>query len=117
MSEGKTESEGKDNIVLCGANSYNKKYYLNPGFANLPEQIRRELKIMCVTFTEDAGGILTMVFTPDGKLHFDVRCAPGDGNFDEIACEMKISEFQNNREELLNELELFFKVVFLGYKV
>ena len=33
--------------VLCGANSYEKKYYLNPKFNNLPEQVNRNYKL-CV---------------------------------------------------------------------
>ena len=48
-----------DEIVLCGANSYEQKYYLNPEFEMLPETvIKQELNIMCVLFTEDVGGDL-----------------------------------------------------------
>ena len=35
-----------DKIVLCGANSYEEKYYLNPDFDALPDFIKDELKIM-----------------------------------------------------------------------
>ena len=28
-----------EKMVLCGANAYDKKYYLNEQFSNLPEQI------------------------------------------------------------------------------
>ena len=33
-------------VVLCGANSYEEKYYLNPDFNGLPEQIKQELQIL-----------------------------------------------------------------------
>ena len=36
-----------EKMVLCGANAYDKKYYLNEQFSNLPEQIKQELQIMC----------------------------------------------------------------------
>lgn len=111
------EKKQEGNMVLCGASSYDKKYYFNPLFSKLPENIKRELQIMCVTFTEDAGGILTMEFAPDGTLNFNVRAADGDLMFDDIACGMKISRFRSERRELLEELELFYKVVFLGYRV
>jgi len=111
------ENENRKNTVLCGANSYQKKYYFNPAFNKLPEQIKRELQIMCVEFTEDAGGILTLEFTPEGTLNFNVRSADGDYLFDDIASGMKITEYQRERQELLQELELFYKVVFLGYRV
>ena len=57
-----------EKVVLCGANSYEEKYYLNPDFEQLPDDVKNELKIMCVLFTEDVGGILTLVFDEDGKL-------------------------------------------------
>ena len=42
-----------DEIVLCGASSYNKKYYFNEQFSSLPQWIQDELHIMCVLFTAD----------------------------------------------------------------
>ena len=41
-------------VVLCGANSYEQKYYFNEeDFGSLPESIKKELHIMCVLYTED----------------------------------------------------------------
>ena len=36
----------EEKVVLCGANSYEQKYYFNQDFGKLPEQIRQELQIM-----------------------------------------------------------------------
>ena len=58
----------EQNVVLCGANSYDQKYYLNQEFSALPDAVKQELQIMCVWFTEDVGGILTLEFEPDGTL-------------------------------------------------
>ena len=44
--------EMKDTTVLCGANSYEQKYYFNQDFKSLPQSIRDELQIMCVMYTE-----------------------------------------------------------------
>ena len=33
-------------VVLCGANSYEEKYYLNPDFEQLPEAVKNEMKII-----------------------------------------------------------------------
>ena len=52
----------QDKVVLCGANSYEEKYYLNPDFDRLPDHVKDELKIMCVLYVNDVGGILTLVF-------------------------------------------------------
>ena len=38
----------EEKIVLCGANSYDRKFYLNPDFEALPDSIKDELKILRV---------------------------------------------------------------------
>ena len=40
--------EKQDRIVLCGANSYEQKYYFNEQFSNLPENIRQGSFKLCV---------------------------------------------------------------------
>lgn len=52
--------------MLCGANSYEQKYYFNPDFKMLPKSVQEELHILCVLYTEDVGGIFTIIFEPDG---------------------------------------------------
>lgn len=101
-------------VVLCGASNYERKFYLNEDFESLPQQIKDELKIMCVMFTEDVGGILTLVFDEDGTLYFETRCDEGDLLYDEIGSSLKIKELQRTRAELLESLELFYKVFMLG---
>ena len=68
----------QDRVVLCGASAYEKKYYLNEDFKALPQQIQDELKIMCVLFTEDIGGVLTLVFDEEGNLLLEVSANEGD---------------------------------------
>ena len=51
-----------DKVILCGSSSYEKIFYFNPEFDSLPKQIKDELQIMCVLFTEDVGGILRLEF-------------------------------------------------------
>lgn len=103
-----------DEIVLCAASSYERKFYLNPEFDSLPESIRQELQIMCVMYTEDVGGILMVVFDEDGNLELKVDHEEDDFLFDEIGSILKIKEMQQTRRELFESLELFFKVFYLG---
>ena len=101
----------QDKIVLCGANSYEEKYYLNPDFENLPQHIKDELKIMCVLYVHDVGGILTLVFEEDGELCFEVTSQEGDPMFDDIGSQLKIKQIQHDEEK---QLQLYYKVFFLG---
>ena len=102
----------QDKVVLCGANSYEEKYYLNPQFSKLPEHIRQELQIMCVLFTEDVGGILTLEFDENGRLQFKTEALEADARYDEIGSGLKIKELRQKNEDLLRGLELYYKVIF-----
>lgn len=100
-------------IVLCGANAYEKKYYFNEQFSAIPESIKEELHIICVLFTEEIGGIFTMVFEEDGTLQLETTAADEDYLYDEIGSGLLIKEIQRNRQELFESLALFYKVVVL----
>ena len=101
-------------VVLCVSNSYEKKYYLNEDFEALPQAIKDELKIMCVLYTEDVGGVLSLVYEEDGTLVFEVDADEGDLLYDEIGSALVIKRLQEEKKELLESLELYFKVFFLG---
>ncbi len=104
----------QDAVVLCGSSAYEQKYYLNEDFAGLPKGIQDELKIMCVLFTEDVGGILTLSFEEDGTLVFQTEAEEGDLLYDEIGSVLKVKKLQQEKQELLESLELYFKVFFLN---
>lgn len=104
----------EDKVVLCASSSYEKKFWLNDDFKMLPEQIKQELKIMCVLFTEDVGGTVSLEFEEDGTLIFKVDSEEGDYLYDEIGSVLKIKQLQREKEELLEALELYYKVFFLG---
>ena len=103
----------QDMVVLCGSNAYEQKYYLNEDFEGLPQAIKDELKIMCVLFTEDVGGILTLNFEEDGTLMFQTEAEEGDLLYDEIGSVLLVKKLQEEKRELLEALELYFKVFFL----
>ena len=85
----------QENVVLCGASAYEQKYYFNQDFDSLPESVKQELHIMCVLYTEEIGGILTL-------------------EFDEIGSVLRIKKLQTEKRELLESLEMYYRVFFLG---
>ena len=99
--------------ILCASSAYEEKYYLNPDFEGLPAGIKEELQILCVLYTADIGGILTLHFDDDGNLLFHVTAREGDLLFDEIGSVLKIKQIQSEKRELLEGLEMYYKAVFL----
>lgn len=97
--------------IMCGANSYEKKFYLDPEFEALPQPVKDELKIMCVSFVQDVGGIFLLQFDDDGNLQMIVTQNDDDFAFDEIGCEMKIRQFQTEKEELFRQIETYYDAV------
>ena len=90
----------EQNVVLCGANSYDQKYYLNQEFSALPDAVKQELQIMCVWFTEDIGGILTLEFEPDGTLIMKTTADDMDYYYDDIGAGLKLHQLQRQKREL-----------------
>ena len=100
-------------IVLCGANAYEKKYYFNEKFNRIPDSIKDELHIICVLFTEEVGGIFTVVFEEDGSLTLETNAEEDDIYYDEISSGLLVSEIRRKRQDLLESLNLYYRVFIL----
>ncbi len=100
-------------IVLCGSNAYEKKYYFNPLFDSVPESVKEELHIICVLFTEEAGGVFLIVFEPDGSISMETEAAEEDILYDDITAGLLVSEIRRHRQTLFEELRLFYRVFVL----
>lgn len=102
-----------DRIVLCGANAYEKKYYFNERFHAIPDSIKDELHILCVLFTEEVGGIFTIVFEKDGSLSLETDAEEDDIYYDEVSSGLLVGEIRRKRQELLESLCLYYRVFIL----
>jgi len=103
----------EERIVLCGANAYEQKYYFNEQFQAIPDSIKDELHIICVLFTEEVGGILTIVFEKDGSVSLETQAEEDDIYYDEISSGLLVSEIRRKRFELLESLSLYYRVFVL----
>lgn len=93
-----------DAVVLCASSAYEEKYYFNQEFAALPRFIQEELQIMCVLYTADVGGILTLQYDTEGNLLMNVTSASDDFLFDEIGSVLKIKQIQSEKGNYWNRL-------------
>lgn len=110
------EDEGIENgrVVLCGANAYDRKYYFNRKFEKLPKSIQDDLHIICVLFTEEVGGILTISFEEDGEICLETRTDESDITYDEVSSGLLIGQIRKNRAELFESLKAYYRVLVLG---
>ena len=100
-------------IVLCGANAYEQKYYFNPLFRKIPESIREELRIICVLFTQEAGGVFTIEFEDDGEIFLRTECDEEDITWDSVSAGLLSGEIRRKREELFQAISLYYRALIL----
>lgn len=105
--------EKSGRIVLCGANAYEQKYYFNEKFSRIPESIREELHIICVLFTEEVGGVFTIVFEEDGSVSLETDAYEEDILYDEVSSGLLVREIRMQRQELLESLSFYYRVFVL----
>lgn len=103
-----------EEVVLCGASCYNKKFYLNDQFESLPQDVKDELKIMCVLHTEEVGGTIQIYFTEEGELLIKTDAKEEDLLYDDIGSGLKVKQYQKEKAELFEALETYYRVFFLG---
>ncbi|MBP3729455.1 MAG: hypothetical protein J6H18_04250 [Lachnospiraceae bacterium] len=104
----------KEDLILCGAGGSRQKFYLNPRYETLPEEIRLELKAALALFAEQVGGTILLVYSETGSL--SIRLIPDEGDFyyDEIEAGLAVSRLQKEKEELFQKLELYYRLFFGG---
>lgn len=102
-----------EEVVICGANSYEEKYYFNPAFNKMPDSIKDELHIICVLFTEEVGGIFTIGFDEEGELKFTTQAADEDCLYDDIAAGLLVSKIRATRQDLFESVNLFYRAFVL----
>ena len=96
--------------ILCAANYYEQKYYLNPVYEVLPQAVKDELKIMCVLFVQEVSGIIILEFSEDADLRIVVTRNDDDFYFDELGSELKIRQLREQKRELFEQLEEYYRM-------
>ena len=104
----------EDKVILCGASRYEQLFYFNPDFDSLPKEVKQELQILCVLFTEEVGGVFTICFDENGEVLLQTESYEEDLLYDEISSGLLINEIQRKRQELFQSLQMFYKVFVKG---
>ena len=101
----------REDVVLCAANAYHQKYYLNPEYGNLPEDVQKELKLIAVDYVEEIGGVFLMSFNADQKLVLKSMHEEDDLRFDDAKAQKKIDELATRYEALFTKLETYYQAL------
>lgn len=97
--------------VLAYASQYAEKYYFNDSLGTLPEEVRKEVLVLLILLTEEAGGVAQFVFNEEGEVMVESWCEEGDLGYDHISAGLLIKEIEREHADLLEQLETWYREV------
>lgn len=101
----------EDNVVLAYASQYAQKYYFNDQLGKLPEEVKKEVLVLLIWLTEEAGGVAQLSFNAAGEAVVDSWCEEGDLGYDSIAAGLMIREIEREHGDLLRSLEVWYQAL------
>ncbi len=101
----------EDENIICIANSYIMKYYINKMFESLPREVKDELKITLVSLAEEVGGVITLMFDDDGQVSFGINHEDEDYLFDDISAGLISKKILSDKKDLFEQIEVYNKAI------
>ena len=98
--------------VLAAADCAAQKYFLEPAFAALPEQILEEVKTICIVLAQKLNCTFLIGFYENGEVYFETVQREDDFDFDQIGAELEIKRLQRQEAELFRALQMWYTVFF-----
>ena len=95
---------------MAAASFAKQKYFLDPGFASLPETVKAEVQTICVVIAQKLMCTFVMGFYPEGDVYFDIVKDEETIDFDDIGAELEIKEIRREKSELLRTLKLWYLI-------
>ncbi len=100
-----------DKEVLAYASQYKEKYYFNDTIGTLPDEIRKEVLVLLILLTEEAGGVAEFAFDEDGEVRVDSWCEEGDLGYDAVSAGLLIREIEREHADLLEQLNVWYRAM------
>lgn len=96
--------------VLAAASYEKQKYYIMPEFKALPDEVKEEIKILCVLAAQKLTCTFVIGFQEEGDIYFETVCAQDQFDFDEIGAGLEINQIKRKHKELLKALQLWYVI-------
>lgn len=106
-------NQNQENQILAAASVYNEKYFINPDFKSIPQQVRDEIQYLCIKTAKDLHCIFTIGFKPNGDVVFTTQGDQTDKIYNENFAEKKVTKIIDEKAGLIQSLNLWYKVFVL----
>lgn len=99
-------------IVLAAASFEKQQYFMDTKFQGLPDTIKEEVRVICITLAQKLGCTFLVGFYEDGEVYFETVVPEDTIDFDEIGAALEVKEITRTQKELLQALQLWYTVFF-----
>ena len=97
-------------MTVAAASFSQQKYVLAEDFSTLPDEIKEDIKVLCVLTAQKLGCTFLLDMDEEGDISFRIVRDTDDLNFDEIGAELEVKEISRKQKELLKALKLWYTV-------
>ncbi len=87
--------------ILAAASFEKQKYYINPEFLQLPNDVKKEVRDMCIVMAQKLMCTFVIGFFDDGNMYFDFVKTDDAFDFD-------TQSFKNEKAELIKSLKMWY---------
>lgn len=94
--------------IIAAASYENQKYFFEPEFGGLPEEIKNEIRIICVVMAQRLGCSFIMGFKDTGDVYFEIVKPEAAYDFDDIGADLEIKSLLKEKEELIKALKIWY---------
>lgn len=92
--------------ILASASFYNKKYYFNDKYKELPTAVKQEIKEICLKYVQMFKCILLIGFYENGEIFFETQVLDENQfSFMEIDSKLELKKIEEENVELLEGLQ------------
>ena len=103
-----------ENKLLIGrASIYNRTYYYNPEFANLPSPILDEVQQICTYYAAKLHCIFALKFRENGDVYFECLPEEWDESFDEIGAKLDLDKLAKDKQDFFISLKAWYVMTVL----
>jgi len=99
-----------EKIVLAAASFEKEKYFFNDQFDELPESVKKDVKVITVVLANSLMCTMVMGFYETGDIYFEAVKGETASDFDDIGAELEIKALQKEKAEFIESLRLWYLV-------
>ena len=100
----------KTKNLIAAASFENKKFYFSDDYNDIPKEIKKNIKIICINTAEKLCCTFLMLFDNYGNIYFKTIRNEYDINFDEIGAELEIKKLQKKQYDLFKSLKIWYSI-------